>query len=82
MSNGAPFYSAQGDINKFLLTEVSDIKECIGNIEGDIKVIKGYIEDKKQDNTNSTKLKASMIGSLIMGLSGIIVAVISFFKSG
>ena len=64
-----------------LCKDVKEVQATVSKVREDVAFIKGKMEGGNIQSSNSTKLKASMIGSLIMGLSGIIVAVISFFKS-
>jgi hypothetical protein len=68
--------------NKFdkIDERVDKIGETVYAIRDDVAYIKGKLEGEKIHNSNSTKLKATVIGSVIMGLSGIIVALIAFYK--
>lgn len=71
----APIQSAQGDINSFVLTEISTIKNDVGSMKSDINEIKGYI----QDQTQSKQAKHSYIREItLLGIAAVIAAAISF----
>lgn len=68
--SGAPFNNAQGDINRYVLNEISDIKTDIGTMKGDLSAIMDYIEGKKtvQKTASDRKFKIGIAG-LAAGLS-------------
>lgn len=63
--SGAPFNNAQGDINKFLLSEVSDVKTTLGEIKGDIGSIKEYIKNHETDQERKFTIKHGIFIAII-----------------
>lgn len=77
----APEDLANGGNVGRLWDKIDNICTDITTIKTDVAFIKGKMAGGAVQSAASNKMKATILGSLITGLFGVIIAFISFFRS-